>query len=47
VHVVKVHAMNVRGKRRRLGRFREGHTPRWKKAIVTLRPGETIAIYEA
>lgn len=47
VHVTKVNTMNVRGKKRRLGRFKEGRTAAWKKAIVTLREGETIQIYEA
>jgi len=46
VHVTKVNTMNVRGKKRRLGRFKEGRTPSWKKAIVTLREGETIQVYE-
>ncbi|HIE52100.1 MAG TPA: 50S ribosomal protein L23 [Armatimonadetes bacterium] len=46
VEVVKVNTMWVRGKRRRLGRFPEGRTPRWKKAIVTVRPGQKIPIFE-
>jgi len=41
VHVVSVRTMVIRGKHRRMGR---GHakTANWKKAIVTLREGETI-----
>ena len=45
VTVVNVNMMNVRGKRRRLGRS-EGRTPDWKKAIVTLAPGDTISFFE-
>ena len=35
VDVAKVNTMNMKGKKRRYGRF-EGYTPKWKKAIVTL-----------
>ena len=45
VHVLAVHVMMVRGKMRRIGK-NFGHTPNWKKAIVTLRPGEHIAVFE-
>ncbi len=41
VHVVKVNIMNMPGKQRRVGR-RIGMTSDWKKAIVTLAPGQTI-----
>lgn len=41
VKVEKVRTMVMRGKYRRLGRF-EGKRANWKKAIVTLRQGETI-----
>lgn len=47
VHVTQVNTMNYRGKGRRLGRFQAGRTAAWKKAIVTLQAGESIAIYEA
>ncbi len=48
VHVVKVNTMTVRGKTRRVrtGRYREGRTSDWKKAIVTLEPGQTITLFE-
>ena len=39
VKVSKVNTMNVRGRSRRRGRI-YGVTPSWKKAIVTLAPGE-------
>jgi len=45
VRVTAVNIMNVRGKTRRLGRQR-GRTPDWKKAIVTLAPGDTIEFFE-
>lgn len=45
VAVENVNIMNVRGKPRRFGR-REGRTSDWKKAIVTLAPGETISFFE-
>jgi len=43
--IEKVHVMNVGGKVRRLGRL-EGKKPDWKKAIVTLKPGEKLEIFE-
>jgi large subunit ribosomal protein L23 len=44
VTVTKVNTLNVRGKKVR-GR-RAGKTPNWKKAVVTLKPGDTITIFE-
>lgn len=41
VHVRRVHTMIRRGKPRRV-RWHRGHTREWKRAIVTLAPGETI-----
>jgi len=45
VKVVDVKVMNVRGKRRRMGR-NIGKRPDWKKAIVKLAPGENIEFFE-
>jgi large subunit ribosomal protein L23 len=45
VSVTKVHTMNVRGKLRRRGR-EFGYTREWKKAIVTLAPGDRIDLFE-
>jgi len=45
VKVVKVRTMNQIGKRKRLGRY-EGRRSDWKKAIVTLKPGQTIDLFE-
>lgn len=45
VKVEKVRTMIVRGKKRRVGVF-EGRRPSWKKAIVTLRKGDKIEIFE-
>lgn len=42
VHVTKVRIIKMPGKARRYGRS-TGMTAAWKKAIVTLKPGEKIA----
>jgi large subunit ribosomal protein L23 len=41
----KVNIINVRGKNRRL-RYRVGKRSAWKKAIVKLRAGDKIEIFE-
>lgn len=46
VHVEDVRTMIVRGKEKRMGRF-VGKRASWKKAIVTLKAGDTIDIFEA
>ena len=43
--VIDVKTINVRGKRRRMGRS-AGKRPDWKKAIVRLAPGENIEFFE-
>ncbi len=43
--VVSVKTMNMKGKKRRLGRS-VGKRPDWKKAVVTLAPGENIDFFE-
>ena len=45
VDVMNVRTMNYLGKRKRLGRF-EGQRPSWKKAVVTLKQGQTIDIFD-
>lgn len=45
VSVMTCRVINVRGKVKRQGRF-VGKTSSWKKAIVTLKKGEVISIYE-
>ena len=45
VKVTGVWTMNVRGKARRVGN-KTGRRPHWKKAIVTLREGDTIGVFE-
>ncbi|GAW90908.1 50S ribosomal protein L23 [Calderihabitans maritimus] len=45
VKVLKVNTMNLKGKKKRMGRF-EGKTPDRKKAIVTLKPGDKIDLFE-
>ena len=45
VKVEKVNIINVRPKKRRVGRY-EGFKPSMKKAIVTLAEGQTIEKFE-
>ena len=45
VKVLGVNTVRVRGKKKRLGRT-QGWRPDWKKAVVTLAPGEKISGYE-
>ncbi|NLL47401.1 MAG: 50S ribosomal protein L23 [Firmicutes bacterium] len=44
VEVEKVNTLKVKGKLRRMGRH-EGYTSDWKKAIVTLKPGQSIEVF--
>lgn len=46
VKVKSVNIMNVMGKRKRQGKF-VGNRPGWKKAIVTLKEGEKLELYES
>lgn len=46
VKVERVNVMTVKGKIKRLGRF-SGKRSDWKKAIVTLKKGEKLDIYES
>ena len=43
VHVTRVNSMNNSGKWRRV-RYQPGQTSDWKKAVVTIKPGEKIDI---
>ncbi len=45
VRVLSVNTINLLGKPKKLGRY-NGKRPDWKKAIVTLRPGDKIAEFE-
>lgn len=45
VKVEKVNIINVEGKKKRMGRF-EGKKPDRKKAIITLKKGEKLDIFE-
>jgi large subunit ribosomal protein L23 len=45
VKVAAVRTQLREGKWKRMGRF-EGRRPRWKKAMVTLRPGHKIELVE-
>lgn len=46
VKVQAVNTMRYEGKMKRLGRT-QGRRSDWKKALVTLKPGETIELFEA
>ncbi|MBN2537204.1 50S ribosomal protein L23 [candidate division WOR-3 bacterium] len=45
VHVTRVRVLNLMGKERRMGAFK-GRRPDWRKAMVTLKKGETIEALE-
>ena len=46
VKVERVNILNVMGKTERLGRF-VGKKQDWKKALVTLKAGEKLELYES
>ena len=46
VKVEEVRTLVVRGKARRVGRY-TGQRPNWKKAIVTLKKGQKIALFDS
>jgi len=45
VKVESVRTLRVHGKPKRMGRY-TGHRPDWKKAVVTLKKGQTIELFE-
>lgn len=45
VDVIDVNVLVVPGKRRRVGRH-HAMTPEWKKAVVTLKEGQRIDVFE-
>jgi large subunit ribosomal protein L23 len=45
VKVLSVRTINMKGKKKRVGRF-EGRKPDWKKAIVQVSQKDSIAIFE-
>ncbi len=45
VKVLRVNTIQMMGKKKRMGKS-EGTRPAWKKAIVTLAPGEKISGFE-
>jgi large subunit ribosomal protein L23 len=46
VKVEKVRTITVKGKSKRVGRHPAGRTSDWKKAVVTLKPGNRIEVFE-
>jgi large subunit ribosomal protein L23 len=47
VTVLGVRIVNVKPKEKRRGRRTKGTVPGWKKAVVTIAPGEKIELFEA
>jgi large subunit ribosomal protein L23 len=47
VKVLDVRVVSVRPKEKRRGRRTKGMVPGWKKAIVTIAPGDKIELFEA
>lgn len=45
VKVINVHVMNMRGKKKRIGKI-VGQKKDWKKAVITLAPGSRIEVHE-
>ncbi len=45
VSVTQVRTLIARGKDKRVGKF-SGRRPAWKKAVVTLKAGDSIAFFE-
>jgi large subunit ribosomal protein L23 len=45
VNVLDVTTMNVDGKKKRVGKYFT-HRPDWKKAIVTIKPGQRVEFFE-
>lgn len=46
VKVERVRTMTIPGKTRRVGRYDAGRTSNYKKAVVKLKKGEVISIFE-
>ena len=46
VKVLRVNTLNVRGKLRRQRTKQAGRSSHWKKAIVTLKKGQTIDLFD-
>lgn len=45
VTVISVHTIRMEGKLKRMGRF-AGRRPSWKKAVVTLKKGDSVDFFE-
>lgn len=45
VGVAKVNILNVKGKTKRIGK-NVGKRPGWKKAVITLKEGDTIEVFD-
>ena len=47
VEVTAVNVMTVAGRRRRLGKRSKVASSPWKKAVVTLKPGDSIGLFQS
>ncbi len=47
VEVTAVNVMTVAGRRRRMGRRTKVASSPWKKAVVTLKPGDDFGIFQS
>ncbi len=45
IEVIDVQTVSVRGKMRRVGQRKPGQRPSWKKAVITLAPGQKLEDY--
>lgn len=45
IKVAAINVMNIAGKKKKLGRFL-GKRPDWRKAIITLKKGEKLELFE-
>jgi large subunit ribosomal protein L23 len=45
VKVLQVRTLSMKGKNKKVGRF-VGRTPDWKKAVATLKEGDSIEFFE-
>ena len=45
VTVLNVTTRNIKGKMKRMGRY-QGYRPNTKRAVVTLKPGDSIEVFE-
>lgn len=46
--IINVHTMRVKGKvKGRMNRYQRGRRPHWKKAVITVKEGTRITVFES